>query len=50
LRFRYVVDFVQVHWYDSWSFAIFNVADACITVGAIFLILSELLNYWKARK
>ncbi len=49
LRFRYVVDFVQVHWYDSWHFAIFNVADACITVGAVLLILSELLNFVRAR-
>jgi signal peptidase II len=36
----YVVDFVRVHWGASWSFAIFNVADSLICVGAALLIVS----------
>jgi len=34
----YVVDFVLVH-YGGWYFPAFNLADACISVGAAFLIL-----------
>ena len=39
----YVVDFLQFHW-AGWYFPAFNVADAAITVGAIGLILDELLR------
>lgn len=38
LTHGYVVDFVHVHWRDTWSFPIFNVADSLITVGAILMI------------
>lgn len=34
----YVVDFVHVHWRDVWSFPIFNLADALISVGMALLI------------
>lgn len=37
LVFGRVTDFVQVYWH-TWSFAIFNVADSAITVGAVILI------------
>jgi signal peptidase II len=39
----YVVDFLQFHW-RGWYFPAFNVADSAITVGAICLILDELLR------
>lgn len=39
----YVVDFLQFHW-AGWSFPAFNVADAAITIGAVGLILDELLR------
>ena len=39
----YVVDFIQVHW-RGWYFPSFNVADSAITVGAVLLILDELLR------
>lgn len=39
VHFRYVVDFID--FYRIWP-NIFNVADACITVGVILLILSSL--------
>ena len=38
-----VVDFIQVHWH-GWSFPAFNLADSAITLGAICLILDELMR------
>ncbi|PCI46836.1 MAG: signal peptidase II [Alphaproteobacteria bacterium] len=35
--FGYVADFLQFY-VGEWSFAVFNVADSCITVGAALLI------------
>ena len=45
----YVVDFIHVHWYSSWYFPAFNVADSSITVGAALLILDSLLESRRAR-
>jgi signal peptidase II len=42
LRVGYVVDFVDVYW-RGWHFWAFNVADACITIGAILIFLDLLL-------
>jgi len=39
----YVVDFIQVH-YREWFFPSFNVADSAISIGAVLLILDELLR------
>lgn len=44
LMHGYVVDFLQVHWRNQWYFPAFNVADAAITIGAIGLVLDELLR------
>lgn len=44
----YVVDFIQVHWQRSY-FPSFNVADSAITVGAILLILDELMRVRRGR-
>ncbi len=44
----YVVDFIQVH-AGGWYFPAFNVADSAITVGAVCLILDELLRVRKSR-
>lgn len=44
-----VVDFVLVHWEERWFFPAFNVADSAITVGAVLLILDELLRVGKSR-
>ncbi|HYF20208.1 MAG TPA: signal peptidase II [Ramlibacter sp.] len=38
----YVVDFIQVHWRNTYYFPAFNIADAGITIGAACLILDEL--------
>lgn len=35
----HVVDFILVHWQQSWFFPAFNLADSAITVGAALLIL-----------
>ncbi len=39
----HVVDFLQVHWGSAY-FPSFNVADSAITIGAVLLILDELLR------
>ena len=44
----HVVDFVQVH-YAGWFFPAFNVADSAITIGAVCLIIDELLRVRRAR-
>lgn len=41
----YVLDFVDAYWGD-WHFWAFNVADAAITVGVIFMIL-DILGFGK---
>ncbi|PVZ11317.1 MULTISPECIES: signal peptidase II [unclassified Pseudomonas] len=38
----HVIDFILVHWKDTWRFPAFNVADSAITVGAIMLALDML--------
>lgn len=38
LSYHYVVDFISLHW-QGWYFAIFNVADICICVGALMLLI-----------
>jgi signal peptidase II len=44
----HVVDFILVHT-ESWSFAIFNIADSFITVGAGLVILDEFLAWRRGR-
>jgi len=35
----YVIDFIHLHYYDRFSWPIFNVADILITFGGILLAL-----------
>lgn len=42
VRLGYVVDYVYFHT-PVWSFAVFNLADACITLGAIAILLDEFI-------
>ena len=44
----YVVDFIDVH-YANWHFPAFNIADSAISVGAVCLILDELLRVRRSR-
>jgi signal peptidase II len=43
VRFGYVVDFVHIHVGD-WSFYVFNVADAAISIGVAVLLLRALFE------
>ena len=49
LLFGHVIDYVLFHT-PVWSFAVFNLADSLITVGAGLVILEELLVWRKARR
>jgi signal peptidase II len=44
----YVVDFVHAHWGNAY-FAAFNVADAAISVGAVFVVLDAVLEWLRGR-
>ena len=44
----HVIDFIQLH-AAGWYFPSFNIADSAITVGAVLLILDELLRVRRAR-
>ncbi len=44
----HVVDFL-LFYHRDWSFPAFNVADSAITVGAVLLVLDELLRVRRAR-
>ncbi|TAG33197.1 MAG: lipoprotein signal peptidase [Polaromonas sp.] len=44
--YGYVVDFLDFH-YAGWHFPAFNVADSAISIGAVCLIVDELLRMRK---
>ena len=48
LAYGYVVDFLDFHW-RGMHFPAFNVADSAISIGAVCLILDELLRVRKTR-
>lgn len=45
----YVIDYILFH-LPSWSFAVFNLADAYISVGAALVVIEELFAWIKERK
>lgn len=49
VRFHYVIDYISFHISDVFSFAIFNLADSFITIGAALIVLDEVLH-WKRGK
>lgn len=46
LRFGYVIDFLDFHWGEVWSYPAFNVADSAIVSGVGLLLL---LMYQQSR-
>ncbi|MFC3533423.1 signal peptidase II [Vogesella facilis] len=38
----HVIDFIQVHWQQSWYYPAFNVADSFICVGAALMVIDSL--------
>ncbi len=46
--YGYVVDFLDFHW-GGWHFPAFNIADSAISIGAVCLILDELLRVRRSR-
>ncbi|MEJ5080485.1 MULTISPECIES: signal peptidase II [unclassified Ochrobactrum] len=44
----YVVDYILFH-LPTWSFAVFNLADTFITIGAALIILEEFLGWRRER-
>lgn len=48
LAHGYVVDFLQFH-YAGWYFPSFNLADSAITIGAVAMVLDEILRVRRAR-
>lgn len=44
----HVIDYILFHT-PVWSFAVFNLADALITVGAIMVAAEELWLWWRQR-
>jgi signal peptidase II len=39
IRFRYVVDFLDFHWFNQYSWPAFNIADSAIVMGVGVLML-----------
>ncbi|AGF73903.1 lipoprotein signal peptidase [Bartonella australis AUST/NH1] len=47
--FHYVIDYIFFHIGDVFSFAVFNLADAFITLGATAILIDELRTFIKGR-
>ena len=48
VRLGYVIDYVLLHTH-GWSFAIFNLADACISVGSVLVIAGDFVSWRRER-
>ncbi|XGC80401.1 signal peptidase II [Bdellovibrio bacteriovorus] len=44
IRFRYVIDFLDFHLYNRWSWPAFNIADMAIVGGVAMLLILMFLN------
>ncbi len=49
IQHGHVIDFLLFYW-NGWHFPAFNIADICITCGAILLILDEILRIRRERR
>ncbi len=45
----YVIDYILFH-LPSWSFAVFNLADACISIGAALVVIEEFFAWLRERR
>lgn len=50
IRFGYVVDFLDFHYFDQWSYPAFNVADMSIVCGVAVLIILEITTPTPAKE
>lgn len=51
LRFGYVIDFLDIHYHDYWSYPAFNIADSGIVVGVgLLLVLMTLRDRANAKR
>ena len=50
LRFRYVIDFLDFHLYNRWSWPAFNIADMAIVGGVALLLLLMFVENKKAKE
>lgn len=46
LQFRYVIDYLDFHWHEQYTWPAFNIADMAIVCGVGLLML---LMYWEGR-
>lgn len=44
LRFRFVVDFLDFHWFDKYSWPAFNIADSAIVIGVGVLMYQMFMD------
>ena len=42
LRLGYVIDFIDWHWYDAYTWPTFNIADSGISVGVVLMFVEML--------
>ncbi|TRC92889.1 signal peptidase II [Mesorhizobium sp. WSM4303] len=47
--YGHVIDYILFHT-QTWSFAIFNLADACISVGAALVVFDEFIGWRREAK
>ena len=56
MAYGYVVDFLQFHWdwlkpvFSGGYFPAFNIANSAISIGAVCLILDEILRVGRAKE
>ena len=47
VRFKYVIDFLDFHWKEAYTYPAFNIADMAIVCGVIILLV---LMYFEGKK
>ena len=50
LRFGYVIDFLDFHYKDSWSYPAFNIADSAIVGGVCLLLFLMTIRDYAAKR